>query len=524
MSSPTQPDSEKTSLEASRTNSWTESTVSRPTFQRRDSLASLSVARDASQRRNAGEPIWPKGWRPYTCLLGGFLLMFNSWGLVNTYGTYASYYKQHLLPNRDLMLFNLIGSTQSFVVLILSAVIGRFLDAGYVRELIILGTLLVSIGSFMLSIVNGDGGYNQGNYGLIWLTQGFVSGLGMACFFVSSSQVVATWFKYRKGLAIGIVASGASIAGLVYPMMAKPLMVTVGFNDSTRYVAAVTTVTCAIAIFIARPSPSHIIREPERWADFRVFVDTQAFRNAPFVWLCAAICFLFFGFYAVFFNLEEWAASTGLGYKDNIPGGIDDVDLDREVPKDAIRTFYLLSIMNATSTLGRVSSAYLCDHFGALNVHAVVTFVASLLVLLLWTMAKTTSAAIAFVVLFGVFSGAVIGLPPASVAYILGPDPIAQSRLGQWTGMMYSTSAVFALTGPVIAGHLITQFGGNYLTVQCWSGACLFLSAVCMSMAILFKHKKDSKRGRNYDRRSASCATSTAPVMRSRADSEKEDV
>ena len=114
--------------------------------------------------------------------------MFNSWGLVNTYGTYASYYKQHLLPNRDLMLFNLIGSTQSFVVLILSAVIGRFLDAGYVRELIILGTLLVSIGSFMLSIVNGDGGYNQGNYGLIWLTQGFVSGLGMACFFVSSSQ------------------------------------------------------------------------------------------------------------------------------------------------------------------------------------------------------------------------------------------------------------------------------------------------------------------------------------------------
>ena len=114
--------------------------------------------------------------------------MFNSWGLVNTYGTYASYYKQHLLPNRDLMLFNLIGSTQSFVVLILSAVIGRFLDAGYVRELIILGTLLVSIGSFMLSIVNGDGGYNHGNYGLVWLTQGFVSGLGMACFFVSSSQ------------------------------------------------------------------------------------------------------------------------------------------------------------------------------------------------------------------------------------------------------------------------------------------------------------------------------------------------
>ena len=29
------------------------------------------------------EPKWPTGWRPYTCLFGGFLLMFNSWGIVN---------------------------------------------------------------------------------------------------------------------------------------------------------------------------------------------------------------------------------------------------------------------------------------------------------------------------------------------------------------------------------------------------------------------------------------------------------
>ena len=121
------------------------------------------------------------------------------------------------------MLLNLVGSTQSFVVLILSAVVGRFLDAGHIRELLIIGTIFVSLGSFLLSIVNKQGLYDQGNYSLIWLTQGLVSGLGMACFFVSSSQgkqenipdmsstnmgdiVVATWFKAKKGLAIGTVA------------------------------------------------------------------------------------------------------------------------------------------------------------------------------------------------------------------------------------------------------------------------------------------------------------------------------
>lgn len=68
--------------------------------------------------------------------------------------------------------FNLVGSTQSFVVLILSAVVGRFLDAGWQRALITVGTVLVSLGSFLLSIVEGEGEYNQGNYGLTWLTQG----------------------------------------------------------------------------------------------------------------------------------------------------------------------------------------------------------------------------------------------------------------------------------------------------------------------------------------------------------------
>ena len=291
-------------------------------------------------------------------------------------------------------------------------------------------------------------------------------------------------------------------------MMAKILLVETGFNESTRYVAAVITVTSALAIVIARPNPDQLIRRPDTWVDLRVFVDTQAFHYAPFAWLTASICVMFFGFYCVFFSLEEWAAAAGLGYKDKIPGG-SDVILQHEVPKDAVRTFYLLSIMNATSTLGRLSSAYLCDHFGALNVHAVVTFIASLLILLLWTMTKAVSSAIAFVVLFGIFSGAVIGLPPASVASILGPDAKAQSKLGQWTGMMYSSAALFAFTGPVIAGHLVSDYEGNYLTVQCWSGICLFLSAVCMTMAIYCKRRRDSKTSQNKSDVSSSAKSST---------------
>jgi hypothetical protein len=134
------------------------------------------------------EPTWPRDWRAYRTLTGCFFLMFNSWGLVNAYGTFASFYLQHLLPNHDIMLLNLVGSTESFIVLLFSFVIGRLLDAGYARYLLVAGWILVSLGMFTLSLSSGDGQYKEGNYALIWVTQGFTTGLGMACFFVSSSQ------------------------------------------------------------------------------------------------------------------------------------------------------------------------------------------------------------------------------------------------------------------------------------------------------------------------------------------------
>ena len=136
------------------------------------------------------ERTWPRGWRPNLCLLGCFFLMFNSWGLINSYGSFASYYNDHLLAGKGPLLINLIGSTQSFFLLLLSGVTGRLLDAGYIRTITGVGTVLISLGLFSLSVVNSNDAVEagQGSYSLIWLTQGFIIGLGMACFFVTSSQ------------------------------------------------------------------------------------------------------------------------------------------------------------------------------------------------------------------------------------------------------------------------------------------------------------------------------------------------
>lgn len=158
-----------------------------------------------------------------------------------------------------------------------------------------------------------------------------------------------------------------------------------------------------------------------------------------------------------------------------------------ETDSQPLQSFWLLTIMNGCSTIGRLTFAAFSDKTGPLNMHIVAQLISSLLLLVLWTLAGSTEAAIAFCVLFGISSGTVIGLPPASMANILigtygKDDHRSHKKLGTWVGTMYSFAAIPAVTGPLIAGHLITQYN-TYLTLQMWAGCNLFLSAVFMLLA-----------------------------------------
>ncbi|OCL14077.1 hypothetical protein AOQ84DRAFT_359223, partial [Glonium stellatum] len=131
--------------------------------------------------------------------------------------------------------------------------------------------------------------------------------------------------------------------------------------------------------------------------------------------------------------------------------------------------------------------------FGALSIHTLTTTISALLILLLWTNAHTPATALAFVALFGAASGAVIGAPPASVAHILGPTSARQARLGQWTGMLFSVSAVPSLAGPVVVGHMVTRWK-TYIPVQVWSGVFLGVSAACMAVALACLWDEEERR------------------------------
>ena len=299
--------------------------------------------------------------------------------MVNTFGTFQSYYITHLLPHTNTALITLIGGTQCFFILIASFATGRLLDAGHHRFLAVTGGVLTTLGMSMLSLSAGHGRRNQGKYWAIWLTQGLTVGLGMSCMFVHSSQVVATWFPKRRGLAVGITASGASIgmfsrgmssfvfgisipisdldpAGLIYPVLFKFGVAKNGFPSAVRYLAIVVGGTSFIAFFCANPNPTHPLRVPEKWLRSEVWVDKTAFHRHSYSWFVATMCFVFLGFYPIFFNLEDWVQWRHIGVKEDTPRG------KGVLPGDGgFRTFYFLSISNGCSTIGRILGAYLSD-------------------------------------------------------------------------------------------------------------------------------------------------------------------
>ena len=122
-------------------------------------------------------------------------------GIVNTFGVYQTYYDSHLgeTPSN----ISWIGSIQAYLLLLVGVITGPLYDAGYFRQLVMLGSFLVVFGMMMTSISK--------IYWEVMLAQAVCIGIGCGCLFLPSVAILPSYFSTRKALATGIAASGSSL-------------------------------------------------------------------------------------------------------------------------------------------------------------------------------------------------------------------------------------------------------------------------------------------------------------------------
>jgi MFS family permease len=181
-------------------------------------------------------------------------------GFINSFGVFQTYYTEALdRPPSDI---SWVGSIQVFLLFFIGTWTGRLTDAGYFKQIFILGTTLQVLGIMMTSLST--------QYWQLFLAQGVCVGLGNGCLFCPMMSTVSTYFSNRRNLAIGIVACGSVTGGLIFPAMVQQLLPKIGFGWTLRALAFVELACLSICVFfLKRRLPPRRAGPIVEWAAFK---------------------------------------------------------------------------------------------------------------------------------------------------------------------------------------------------------------------------------------------------------------
>lgn len=295
------------------------------------------------------------------------------------------------------------------------------------------GAVLYVLGLVMTSLCT--------RYWQFMLAQGVLTGLAMSMLQVPAFAAVAQCFDKKRAAALGLVVSGSSIGGVVFPIALSKMLndSALGFGWSVRIMAFVVTPLLAFSCATVAP------RLPPRRTDFFIL---SAFKDVKYVALVFAMFCCMIGMFTPLFFLPSYAVTRGV---------------------DPTLASYLLAIVNGASTFGRIIPGLLADKYGRLNTFGLGGIATGVVVLCL-NSATSTAGLVVYSIVFGFTSGTIISGVSAAIS-ICTDDP---RNLGTYMGMGMAVGCSAALVGPPVNGVLVDKYGG-FLQVSIFSGViCLF--------------------------------------------------
>ena len=367
-------------------------------------------------------------------VLGSFFVYWNAWGIVNAFGVYQTYYESGALFNASPSTISWIGSVQATLLMITGTVAGPLYDAGYVRTLLGGGAVLTVFGQMMLSLCT--------QYWQVFLSQAVCIGIGTGAIFVPGVAILSTYWSTRIATATGIAAAGSSLGGTIYPIVFYKLQPIVGFPWATRIIGFIMLGTLLISNLClkVRVLP----------AGKRKFWDGSAWKELPYVFFVMGNVFAFLGLYEPFFYIQSYALVTGFA--------------------SSHLAFYLLSIVNAASTFGRIIPGFTADQIGPLNMIVPCTMLAGILCICL-VAAHTLGATIPILVLYGFCSGTLVSLPPTIFVHLTKNRAVIGTRMG----MGFAVTSIGMLAGTPISGAILGASSFKYVWI--WGGLCTVTGA-----------------------------------------------
>ncbi|CAI9637454.1 unnamed protein product [Alternaria burnsii] len=394
------------------------------------------------------------GLNAWLVVFGAWCTSFCSFGWNNSIGTFQQYYQTELLQQYSPGTISWIPSLQIFFMFAMGPIVGRIYDCYGPRYLIFVGSFLHVFGLMMTSIST--------EYYQIMLSQSVCSAIGVSLIFQPALNAIAGWFDKKRGIAYGILSTGSSVGGIVFPIMTSRLIPSVGFGWTLRIAAFLIFFLLVLACLTVKsrfPPNRQVVTRKQLVAPFH---------EPEFLALNAGLCLFTFGMFIPINYFVVEATSNGMS---------------RGLAQ------YLVAMFNAASLFGRLLTGYLADRIGKYNVFTLAAFATGTSTLALWLPSgRNDTAHIAYSVLYGFFSGAYVSLIAGLVAQI---SPIEQ--IGFRTGLVFFVNSIGALTTSPIAGAILDRENRE------WTGVKVFSGVLCIAGTAFVFGARISKVGWKFN-------------------------
>jgi len=352
-------------------------------------------------------------------------------------GVFQAYNQTALLSSYSPSTIAWISSIEAFMMFALGPIFGFVYDSHGPRLLLLFGSFCHVFGLLMASI--------SASYYQILLSQGICSAMGASAIFYAATCAVCTWFFHHRALALGIIAAGSSVGGVIFPILVEHLLPKIGFPWTMRVAAFA---ILGILIIANVTLKSRLPPTPHPFV-FGAFI--KPLREPPFALMVLGSFFLFFGFFLPYNFVILQAEAIGMSRS---------------------LSAYLVAILNGASIFGRTIPPYLADRRGRFNVTIIMTVFSGIICLAIWLPSESNAPVIVFIALYGFSSGAVVSVAQACVAQI---GDIRE--FGLRNGVLWAIAGITALCGNPIGGALLADEAG-FVHLEIFTGVMILVGTL----------------------------------------------
>ncbi|KAL2812555.1 major facilitator superfamily domain-containing protein [Aspergillus cavernicola] len=380
------------------------------------------------------------GWAAWSVVLGSWMATFGTMGIMNSVGIFEAYMKEHQLQDYSAGQVGWIFGLYTFFAFFCGIQVGPIFDTKGPRILVLGGAVGTTVFLVLLGFCTA--------YWHFMLVFGLL-GVSLSLAFNPAISIVAHYFNRRRAFATGVASSGASVGGVIFPLVFQALVSKVGFAWATRSIALIDLIAFIPAIILIRPRT-----QTKKTPVGAVLLDFSAFRDVRLMLASMGIFFMEWGLFTPIAYLVSYALSHGASSQ---------------------FAYLLLSLVNVGAVFGRWIPGYCADRIGRFNTLIISIFGCLLSVLALWMLAGSSAPImIAFAVLFGFASGSNVSLAPVCVGQLCKIEAY---------GRYYATAC---LTSFPIAGEILNRCNGEYWGLIAFTAVSYAVSLVCLVLTKLF--------------------------------------